>query len=221
MSPPIAVADLPPVATHHTVTSVTNDDARDRADLQRAAQGDEAALVDLYHRWWPRLHTYGLKVGRRDEAAAEDVASAAFVRALLDLRAGHFPAPGETVAHWLFSRATGVYFREVRGREVATEFTAHVPASETYAPDTFLQEDGGRDREIDGMGVMVRFAVAQLPSRQRDAVTLTYYEGLPAPEVATRIGATPARLGSILSAARDAIWRAVGRPSDLSIRGAR
>lgn len=166
----------------------------DEALLVRVAKGDPAAVRALVARKLPRL----LSLAQRmlgESAEAEDVAQETFVRAWK--QAGTWKPGGARFDTWLHRVALNLcYDRLRRRREVIMDDPPERP-DEGPAPDRgLLAEDVGR---------RVAAAMAALPDRQREAVTLCHYQELGNIEAAALMGVSVEALESLLARGRRAL----------------
>lgn len=170
----------------------------DEALVAQVAAGEPAAVRALVARKLPRL----LALAQRmlgDAGEAEDVAQETFVRAWRQ-------APGWRPGHarfdtWLHRVALNLcYDRLRRRREVPAEPPPHM-ADEGPAPDRgLLAQDAGR---------RVAAAMAALPDRQREAVTLCHYQELSNIDAAAVMGVSVEALESLLSRGRRSLRAAL------------
>jgi RNA polymerase sigma factor (sigma-70 family) len=170
----------------------------DEALLARVAKGDPAAVRAFVARKLPRL----LALAQRmlgEAAEAEDVAQETFVRAWK--HAGSWKPGGARFDTWLHRVALNLcYDRLRRRREVAMENPPDHP-DDGPAPDRgLLARDVGR---------RVASAMADLPDRQREAVTLCHYQELTNIEAAALMDVSVEALESLLSRGRRALRAAL------------
>lgn len=173
----------------------------------RAGRGEAAAARDLVALKLPRVVRLAYRM-LGDPAAAEDVAQEAMLRAWKQAPSW---TPGRAKFDtWLHRVALNLcYDRLRRKREVLTDA---VPD----APDTGPAPDQGwvdRDRAR-----QVAAALAALPDRQREAITLCHYQELSNIEAAELMGVSVEALESLLSRGRRGLRAAL---SDLAPERAR
>lgn len=163
----------------------------DEALLARVAKGEPAAVRALVARKLPRL----LALGQRmlgESAEAEDVAQETFVRAWK--QAGSWKPGAARFDTWLHRVALNLcYDRLRRRREVAMDNPPDHP-DEGPGPDRGLQAND--------VGKRVAVAMAALPDRQREAVTLCHYQELSNIEAAALMAISVEALESLLSRGR-------------------
>lgn len=153
-------------------TSDTGDDL-----AHRFADGDPSAPGEFVGRHYVEINRYA-RVMLRDATEAEDAAHDAFVRALEAL--GRYPAQrvgGMRLRAWLYRITLNVVRNRVRDRK-ATGETALPDEVVPVAPE-------GTDREA-VMDMLA--ALARLPGKQREAVTLRYVQDLPFAEISAATG---------------------------------
>lgn len=170
----------------------------DEALLARVAAGEPAAVRALVARKLPRL----LALAQRmlgESAEAEDVAQETFVKAWR--QAGSWRPGGAKFDTWMHRVALNLcYDRLRRRREVTMD-----------EPPERLDEGPGPDRGLEAAdtGKRVAAAMAALPERQREAVTLCHYQELSNIEAAQLMGVSVEALESLLSRGRRALRAAL------------
>ena len=188
--------------------------ANDRELIRRAADGDAAALADLYDRHAGAVFSLGLRIVR-DETEAGRVVEQVF--AYVWQQASRYDPARASVAGWLLDTARGAAIDRARAarRGVATAAEspdggpAPAPAdvatlllpspAGSQRSDVCSPEEAGRLRE----------ALAALPALQRLAIELAYFEGLTPAEIAAGLeqneGTINARLLAGLKSLRSAL----------------
>ncbi len=175
--------------------------------IAKMAQGEESAASVLYDRHGAVM--YGLALRMVGEAAdAEEVVLDAFAQAWRD--AGRYDTSRGSVAGWLttITRTRALDLIRARGRRAkATDIasaTLDEPAamgSGFAAPDVQVQETE--------RSVAVKSALNQLPTSQRAAIELAFFEGLTHHEVAERLseplGTVKTRIRLGMQKLRDAL----------------
>ena len=191
--------------------SITNIDARasaqqadalDRADMERLAAGQDAALNDLMERHaTPVFHFLCRMVGNEDDA--NDLAQEAFVRVF---RARASFRTGEKFSTWLFTIAANLarnHFRW-RSRHPNVPLEAEIGETEQTLGSTLPASDPAPNEQAlaTERAAAVRAAVGKLPEDLREAVVLCEWEELCLAEAAAILETTPKAVESRLYRAR-------------------
>jgi RNA polymerase sigma-70 factor (ECF subfamily) len=175
---------------------MTIDNARLSAQIDRVANGDQAAFAALYDELAPLVFGIVKRVVR-DGAHAEEVTQEVFVdlwrlAARFDAGRGNVKTWAATIAH---RRAVDRVRSEQshRNRERIDAVAAPTPTS---GPDELAVDGDSRQRAVSALG--------QLSAPQREALELAYYGGLTHVEVADRLGIA---LGTAKTRIRDGLLR--------------
>ena len=164
----------------------------DETLVARAGRGDRLAASELVLRHTDKIMGVCYKMlGER--AAAEDAAQETFLR--LWKHAGRWRSKGAKFETWLYRVAMNICLDRLRkrGRE-APEEAAPEQVDQALRADAVLMADQRR--------VQVEEAIAQLPKRQRMAITLCHYQELSNIEAAEIMEASVEAVESLLSRAR-------------------
>jgi RNA polymerase sigma factor (sigma-70 family) len=192
---------------HHGDSGVSGEhdgDSEELGDIElfgRARAGDMFA-IDIV---WRRHYPYALKVARRytrNPSDADDLAAEAFVRILTLLREGRGPREhGKTyVARTVRNIATDRSRRRQLPTTVIDE--AHeLPALDDPAAAALSAMELGDVLE----------GLAACPPRQRYAMQMTVFEGVPISMVAEDLGISKNAVAALLVRARESIRRFVAR----------
>jgi RNA polymerase sigma-70 factor (ECF subfamily) len=179
--------------------------ARDRADMERLAAGQDAALNDLMERHaTPVFHFLCRMVGNEDDA--NDLAQETFARVF---RARASFRPGERFSTWLFTIAANLarnHFRwRARHRNVSLE--AETGEAEQTLGSTLPANDPAPSEQALAAerAAAVRSAVAKLPEDMREAIVLCEWEELSIAEAAVILESTPKAVESRLYRARQVL----------------
>lgn len=166
--------------------------------------GDKQAFALLAHRHLGAIESYALRM-LGDRARAQDVTQEVFLR--LWRRADRFDVKRAKLSTWLHQIAhnlcidqfrDGARYRPIEPfgvgpTEGTTEGTT-AGTTDSTAPD----HDAEQDRAL-------QVALGLLPERQRTALVLTYYQGLPNRDVAQIMDLSVRALESLLVRARKAL----------------
>jgi RNA polymerase sigma-70 factor, ECF subfamily len=176
--------------------------ARDRADMERLAAGQDAALNDLMERHaTPVFHFLCRMVGNEDDA--NDLAQETFVRVF---RARASFRPGEKFSTWLFTIAANLarnHFRW-RSRHPNVSLEAETGETEQALGSTLPAADPAPNEQAlaTERAAAVRTAVGKLPEDMREAIALCEWEELSVAEAAAILQTTPKAVESRLYRAR-------------------
>ncbi|MDP8904091.1 MAG: sigma-70 family RNA polymerase sigma factor [Chloroflexota bacterium] len=163
--------------------------------LDRVASGELDALEELYDRYRALAYAVALRI-TGDTTAAEDAVQEAFLGAWRN--AARYEEGRGSVKTWLLSIVHHRAVDTLRRRRVTVELPdveAATPGALTV-PDVWGEVAGRLDREE------VRAALSSLPSVQREAIELAYFDGLTQQEISTR---TSTPLGTVKSRMRLAL----------------
>jgi RNA polymerase sigma-70 factor (ECF subfamily) len=173
---------------------------RDLAAVQRMAGGDGSALADLYDRHGRTVFGLAARI-LGDRADAEDLTQDVFTLAWKNA-ARYDPARG-AVAAWLLVTTRTRAIDRIRARRSRPQLGSEDAGRKMAAiPDASPSVDAIVATSQDA--ARVRDALAGLPTDQRDALDLAYFEGLSHTEIAERTG-TP--LGTIKTRIRAGLQR--------------
>ena len=157
-------------------------DLPDPALVERVAQGDRSAFLELYDRHVSRVFALATRM-LGDRASAEEVTQDAFLK--LWTRARAFSPTRGALLTWLLTIARNNALDRIR-------LEARRPALvEASLSDL---EDGRPDLQAPGSGSeearwrSLRFALAELPDGQRQVIELAYYQGLTHSQMAEMLG---------------------------------
>jgi RNA polymerase sigma-70 factor (ECF subfamily) len=195
---------------------MSDDSARREHDpdadlLARVARDDASAVRQLVARKLPRLLSLAVRL-LGDRSEAEDVAQEAFVR--IWKQAPHWREGEARFDTWLHRVAMNLCYDRLRSRRETPE--ADLPDAQSLEAASAMHADhaggavGGAHPppapeaalEARQDGARVRAALAALPSRQREALVLTYYQELSNAQAATLMGVGVEALESLLARAR-------------------
>jgi RNA polymerase sigma-70 factor (ECF subfamily) len=185
-------------------TAIDSASARDGELIKAVAEGDADALAVLYDRHGTAVFSLCLRM-LRDAEEAEELLEDVFWQ--LWRRADQFdPARGGALAY-LLTLARSRAIDRLRARQRRTRLRSELPdpllgesllGAQSLASSP-LQEALALERRE-----RVRLALAALPPPQREAVELSFLEGLSHPEISTRLGEP---LGTIKTRIRSGLLR--------------
>jgi len=138
--------------------------------------GKESAMAQLYDRYSPIVYSVALRV-LGDTGAAEDVLQDVFIQ--LWKNPGLFDSSRGNLGAWLSVIARNRAIDALRKRRPESEIADVIVSVQ---PD--LAGDAERSRAME----KVRGALGAMPSAQRSALELAYFEGLTHTEIAAKTG---------------------------------
>ena len=144
--------------------------------LSAIRSGDEGAMAQLYDRYSSVVYAVALRV-LADTAAAEDILQEVFMQ--LWRRPGSFDASRRSLGPWLAVIARNRAIDVLRKRHPESDIDDVVVSVE---PD--MAGDAERARAME----KVRGAMGDMPTPQRSALEMAYFEGLTHTEIAVRTG---------------------------------
>ena len=182
-----------------------NEDAETAADaravldglLARVAGGDHVAFRELYDVFAPRV--YGL-IRRTlvDDGQSQEVAQDVFLEVWRS--ASRFNAVRGSATSWIMMMAHGRAVDRVRACQASKDRDLRIGARDREVHFDPVSEAG----ELSIESARVTVALARLTDIQRDAISMTYFEGLTGPELAARLDIPVSTLKSRL---REALIR--------------
>jgi len=182
-------------SSHPTRSSVNEPLAQDDvACVQRVGRGDQRAYRELVDRYLTAITRFALRT-LGDRAEAEEVAQETFLR--LWTSAADFE-PHAQPKTWLYRIARNQCIDRIRKRRA-------------HGEEVELQErEAGEDRPSSlllrkQIAAQVGDALATLPERQREAITLVHYEGLSGAEACEVLSVSADALESLLARGRRAL----------------
>jgi len=152
----------------------------ERATVDRARSGDQAALADLYDWYMPRVYRYAMaRLG--NQAEAEDVTEEVFLKMLGAI--GEFRWRDVPFSSWLF---------RIAHNHIASHFRRVTQRGGPHAaltPDLIDRRDGP-DATVEQQVTLeeVRRATELLPDAQREVIVLRFAVGLSVAETAKALG---------------------------------
>ncbi|ERK70243.1 RNA polymerase sigma factor [Leifsonia aquatica] len=174
------------------------------AVLDRIHDGDAdafGALFDLHH---DRVFRQALRL-TSSVHDAEDVTAVVFLEAWR--RRDAMRVVNGSVIGWLLLTANNVHRNHLRSSRRYREALGNLPAPE-YAPDHSGVVDDRLD--TDARRTAVRAALARLPKRDQDIITLCVFEELSTADAAEALGVAPGTVKSRLSRAKARLAELLG-----------
>jgi RNA polymerase sigma factor (sigma-70 family) len=155
------------------------------AELIRRARGDADAFAELYVRHVARVH--GLVRGRVHPALELEIVAESFAQAAVSLHRYRDPGTG-SAAPWLCGIALNLLRRAHARQRVETSARARLGMP---LRDLELDVDAIAERlDAHAARALLRSALADLPSGQRDAIELRIVRELEYDDVARELGTT-------------------------------
>jgi RNA polymerase sigma-70 factor (ECF subfamily) len=197
--------------TEHKGTSggLVDDQPADASTMQAIANGDESAFAQLLDRHIHRVHHFVLRITNRP-GDADDLVQETFLRVWRN--AGQFSQQRASLTTWLMSIARNLCIDEHRRSN--TRPTGHSVADGQTVLDALADEPSGIVSREDSGGHAVlqleqarrleylRAAIADLPERQRTAITLCQLQGYSNANAAEILNIKVAAVESLLARAR-------------------
>jgi len=151
--------------------------------LVEQARSDRAAFGELYDLYVRRIYAFCLS-RTKDKDEAEEVTAQTFERALNAI--GRYEHRGAPFSSWLLRIAANLIVDRGR-RQVRVVLLGDDPVPEQHV-ERSEEDDPQLWVERWERALWLRAQVASLPSTQKQAVRLRYWEGLSVAEVADRMG---------------------------------
>jgi RNA polymerase sigma-70 factor (ECF subfamily) len=158
-----------------------------KAIIARARAGDEAALIELYQWYKPRIHRF-LYYRLRDKHAAEDLTTEVFLRMLQNLPSFQFQ--GIPFQAWLFQIARNLVVDDFRRQSVRN----HEPIDEALEANEALPEEIAQRRMLKAE---LREALLGLTTSQLDVITLRFIAGHSIADVAQALDKSESAVKSL------------------------
>jgi RNA polymerase sigma-70 factor (ECF subfamily) len=182
--------------------SITTPDAdqQDRADMERLAAGQDAALNDLMDRHGAAVFHFLCRMLGNEEDAS-DLAQESFVRVFKSKESFR---PDAKFTTWLYTIAANLARNHFRWRSRHPNIPLENEGEEN-APVDYLPSGGLNPTEASmaaERGAAVRSAIHQLPEDMREAIVLCELEERQVAEAATILKTTPKAVESRLYRAR-------------------
>jgi RNA polymerase sigma-70 factor (ECF subfamily) len=153
----------------------------EKAIVDAAQRGDQAALSALYDHYFPRVYRYvATRLSSTEDA--EDVTTEIFLRIIQNLRS--FTWRGLPFGAWVFRIARNEVVSHVRRQKVRSTTAQLTEYIQDPSPDHV-------DQLVASMTVAtIRQAAEKLPEAQRQVIALRFGAGLSVAETAQSLGKT-------------------------------
>ena len=148
----------------------------DLATVTAMKSGDQSAMAELYDRYSSVVYAVALRI-LGDTMAAEDILQEVFLQLWRNPSA--FDAARGSLGPWLAVITRNRAIDALRKRKPETDIEEVIVS---VAPDLAGQADRSRAAE------RVRGVLSAMPSPQRSALEMAYFEGLSHSEIATKTG---------------------------------
>jgi len=180
---------------------VHNDD--ERRLIERAKQGDLAALRTLYNLHVDRIYQYALyRTG--DDQTAEDIAAEVFLRAIESI--GNYEDQGVPFAAWLYRIAHARvvdFWRSSKRHQTA-------PLEDPLLQEELTSQDDGIDIDFLQHRLLAT-ALRQLTDDQQNVIVLKFRQGLSNAEIAQMLGKTEGAVKALQWRALEALARILNK----------
>jgi RNA polymerase sigma-70 factor, ECF subfamily len=190
----------------------TETDTRDAALLGAVARGDERAFAEVYDRYASILLGLLLRI-LHSRAEAEDVLQEVFLQVWQQARS--FDAARGRPFTWLVTLARSRAIDRLRA--VESRGRAAQRSAEEGAPAPGAVETADDAVERSERGEVVRRALAELPTEQRQALLLAYVGGMSQSEIAAAeglpLGTVKTRTRAGLKKLSELLRNTMGRPA--------
>jgi RNA polymerase sigma-70 factor (ECF subfamily) len=153
---------------------------QDLIDVRRAQAGDRDAFEGIVRRWQGPLVNLAYRFVH-DRGHAEEMAQEAFFQVFRQVTQFRAESAFST---WLFAVALNVYRSALRRHRVPSVPLEAIAELLSHPPPQLAFEAADRDE-------VVRRAVASLPSRYRDALTVFYFKEMDLAETARILNVPP------------------------------
>ena len=159
----------------------------DQEMIARIGRRDQSAFSALYDRLSGPLYSLAMKM-LGDPAEAQDALQDVFLQ--IWSRAGTYDPEQSSVFSWtvLLTRSRVIDRLRARGRRSRVVVASTEDSSTTVAGDASTVESAADTAEKNDEAARVRYVLNNLPSEQREAIELAFFEHLSHHEIAARLG---------------------------------
>ena len=173
--------------------------------IQRARQGDLAAVSELYNLHVDRIYQY-VRYRTGDDLTAEDITAEVFLRAIESL--GNYTEHGVPFAAWLYRIAHARvidYWRSSKRRQTA-------PLDDPLLQDGLVETDEAIDVDF-LQHRLLRSALQQLTDDQQNVIFLKFVQGLGNAEIAKILDKTEGAIKALQRRALETLARLLDQSS--------
>ena len=171
----------------------------DVALIQRIRTGDENAFATLIQKYQRRVHAHALrKIG--DFQIAEDITQETFLRVHQKLGTLNNPAQFSTWLHAIVNHLCIAWFRKKRLQTQALQ-EIHISEIEGEAYSQYVAKEHAK-ATADVQRELVKNLLTKLKERDREVITLHYFEEMTAAEISNFLGVSENTIKSRLHRAR-------------------
>lgn len=167
--------------------------------MQAAASGDQTAFAALVKRYRVRAVNFAYRF-LGDRHTAEDLAQEAFVRTY---QSRHRYRSSAYFSTWFFRILSNICLNEIRRRK--RQGLVVDPPDAAIAATSAPSASPDAQYEQQELAVAVRWALADLPEKQRLAVILQRYEDMDYAQIGRIIGVSRGAVDGLLSRAKNAL----------------
>jgi RNA polymerase sigma-70 factor, ECF subfamily len=159
----------------------------DQEMIARIGRRDQSAFSALYDRLSGPLYSLAMKM-LGDPAEAQDALQDVFLQ--IWSRARTYDPEQSSVFSWtvLLTRSRVIDRLRARGRRSRVMVASTEDSSTTVAGDASTVESAADTAEKNDEAARVRYVLNNLPSEQREAIELAFFEHLSHHEIAARLG---------------------------------
>ncbi|MHC5797582.1 ECF RNA polymerase sigma factor SigK [Lacisediminihabitans sp. FW035] len=165
--------------------------------LLRVAEGDHQAFRELYELLAPRVHGL-IRRTLVDDGQSQEVTQDVFLEVWRS--ASRFDASRGSAVSWIMMTAHGRAVDRVRASQASRDRDLRIGSRDREVYFDPVSEAG----EVSVESARVSVAMGRLTPIQRDAISMTYFEGLTGPELAARLQIP---VGTLKSRLREAMIR--------------
>lgn len=160
----------------------------EEADLVERAKNDPGAFGELYDRYFHQIYRF-VYSRVREQAAAEDVTSEVFIKALRGI--GRYQDTGRPFSAWLYQIAVNAVNDRYRASRPTEDIDAQIGLS---GGGPGLEEMALQHEELRSIWAHVE----RLPAAQRTALVLKFQEDMKIDDIAAVMGKSPGAVKLLL-----------------------